>query len=226
MSSILKALRKLEEEKARSEGGTPDIARNILRTGPRPKRNPWILPGSVAALFLVFGLTGYILGGKAEFAPPPTEPPLPAVAPAEPAPPATEPPVPAADPPPVLPPPATLSEPPGPPAPPAEAQKAIPSRPPSAAPLPDVSKAIPNPVENHSGIAEKETAGPLPSLVLMGIAFQDEREGRMAIVNDLPVMEGTMIEGARVVEISRDRVRFDFSGRSFEVILEEPAAAK
>jgi general secretion pathway protein B len=59
---------------------------------------------------------------------------------------------------------------------------------------------------------------------LTGIAFQDGRESRLAVVNELPVMEGTMIAGARVVEISRDRVRFDVSGRSFEVLLDEPAA--
>ena len=52
-----------------------------------------------------------------------------------------------------------------------------------------------------------------------GIAYRTEREERLAVVNDLPVMEGTVVEGARVEEILADRVRFSSAGRSFEVEL-------
>jgi general secretion pathway protein B len=62
----------------------------------------------------------------------------------------------------------------------------------------------------------------MPALKLTGIAFQEDRAARLAVINDLPVMEGTMIEGARVMEISEDRVRFNYSGRNFEVLLDGP----
>ena len=43
--------------------------------------------------------------------------------------------------------------------------------------------------------------------------------GRMAIVNGLPVMEGTMVENAVVREILPDRVVFDIDGKSVAVPL-------
>lgn len=230
MSSILKALRKLEEEKSRNTGGTPDIARNILKMGPRRKKSSWLLPASVVALLLAFSMTGYILWGETEFPSLPSESPqaLLDMAPATDPPPAKETPAPAAAAPVVSQAPEETSAP-------SEllhavsaAEKEIPYRPPSAAPFPAAPKAPQKPVNmvQSPGIAKEENAEPLPALALSGIAFQDEREGRLAVVNNLPVMEGTVIAGARVVEISEDRVRFDFSGRSFEVLLEEPAETK
>jgi hypothetical protein len=43
--------------------------------------------------------------------------------------------------------------------------------------------------------------------------------GRMAIVNGLPVMEGTMVESALVREIRADQVVFDIAGKSIVVPL-------
>jgi general secretion pathway protein B len=60
-----------------------------------------------------------------------------------------------------------------------------------------------------------------PNLVLSGIVFQPDRQARLAVVNDLPVMEGTVIEGARVEEILADRVRFAWEGSTLEVGLVE-----
>lgn len=62
----------------------------------------------------------------------------------------------------------------------------------------------------------------IPDLIVTGIAYQQDREGRLAVVNELPVMEGTLIEGARIEEILEDRVRFVKDGRTFEVGLGNP----
>jgi general secretion pathway protein B len=62
----------------------------------------------------------------------------------------------------------------------------------------------------------------IPALIVTGIAYQQDREGRLAVVNELPVMEGTLIEGARIEEILEDRVRFVKDGRTFEVGLGNP----
>jgi general secretion pathway protein B len=69
--------------------------------------------------------------------------------------------------------------------------------------------------------ARIETPAAAPHLVLSGIAFYAERDARLAVVNDLPVMEGTVIEGAVVEEILADRVRFSREGRAFEVVLQK-----
>lgn len=58
-------------------------------------------------------------------------------------------------------------------------------------------------------------------LQVSGIVYQEDPHGRMAVVNDLPVMEGTAIAGAVVEEILPDRVRFSRDGTSFEVLLQE-----
>jgi general secretion pathway protein B len=196
MSSILKALRKLEEEKSRSREGAPDIARDILKSGPRRQTSPWNAPVIWGAVVLAAGAACILLVWKGEFPSPPARPQVPAKISA------------------------------------AGEKNSVPS---ASASKPGNFKSLSPPSEpanlrepvaraHAPRFAERETAEPLPSLKLTGIAFQDGRESRLAVVNELPVMEGTMIAGARVVEISRDRVRFDVSGRSFEVLLDEPAA--
>lgn len=64
MSSILKALKKLEEEKAGKQEGAVNIARDILRTSRKAKKiENWILPTAIAALLLTAGMGGYVLFG-------------------------------------------------------------------------------------------------------------------------------------------------------------------
>ncbi|WP_305040998.1 hypothetical protein [Geoalkalibacter sp.] len=64
MSSILKALKKLEEQKANKEEGAVNIARDILRTSRKAKKiENWILPTAIAALLLTAGMGGYVLFG-------------------------------------------------------------------------------------------------------------------------------------------------------------------
>jgi type II secretory pathway component PulC len=55
--------------------------------------------------------------------------------------------------------------------------------------------------------------------VVSGIAFQDDRAVRFAIVNDVALGEGETIQGAVVEEIFEDRVRFARNGTAFEVAL-------
>ena len=217
MSSILKALRKLEEEKSRSREGTPDIARDILKRGPRRKAFPWMTFASVAVLVLVFALTGYILMGKSEFQEPPQTQAIHEMPPAQSPAPAV-----------------SSSEQKNPlqavsaPAPPTAAARKTPTKIPAGPALSAEPKATPEPVKTAPAPrpAAKETVDPLPALTLTGIAFQEDRESRLAVINDLPVMEGTVIAGARVVEISEDRVRFNYSGRSFDVLLDGPVSAR
>ncbi len=64
MSSILKALKKLEQEKARRGQGSLNIAHDILRHGPRRKRRTsplGVVP--VVALALLAAVAGYLLRG-------------------------------------------------------------------------------------------------------------------------------------------------------------------
>ncbi|AJF06641.1 hypothetical protein [Geoalkalibacter subterraneus] len=60
-------------------------------------------------------------------------------------------------------------------------------------------------------------AGAFPELKVSEIHYQYDVENRLAVVNDLPVMEGTVIDGARVDRILKDRVRFIFNGQYKEI---------
>jgi hypothetical protein len=59
-----------------------------------------------------------------------------------------------------------------------------------------------------------------PVLKVHGIAFQDGADSA-AVVNGITVSVGSMIEGARVAEIQRDRVRFNRGGETFDIILDK-----
>lgn len=56
-----------------------------------------------------------------------------------------------------------------------------------------------------------------PALHVGGIAWQKDSSSPMAIVNGTPVAEGSTVGGARVEKIYQERVRFSCQGRSFEV---------
>jgi general secretion pathway protein B len=56
----------------------------------------------------------------------------------------------------------------------------------------------------------------IPDLRVEEIAYQQQPSARLAVINDLPVMEGTDIEGAHVMEILPDRVRFSYQGVLFD----------
>jgi len=64
------------------------------------------------------------------------------------------------------------------------------------------------------------TPGP-PVLKVQGIAFQDGSANGVAVVNGVAVSKGSVIEGVRVEEIQKDRVMFSRGGETFEIILDK-----
>ncbi len=60
-------------------------------------------------------------------------------------------------------------------------------------------------------------AGRRTRLVVSGIAYQEDQAGRLAVVNDRPMGEGEEIDGAVVTAILEDRVRFTREGETFEI---------
>jgi len=59
----------------------------------------------------------------------------------------------------------------------------------------------------------------LPDLNVTGIAWEKDSPVLLAIVNGTSVVEGSLVNGAKVEKILPDRVRFTFENRSFEVPL-------
>ena len=59
-----------------------------------------------------------------------------------------------------------------------------------------------------------------PVLKVDGIAFQDGADS-VAVINGVTVSNGSVIEGARVEEIQKDRVRFSRGGERFEIVLDK-----
>lgn len=211
MSSILKALQKLEQEKATRQETPVDIARDILAPHRLNRRRLiWLICCGMAIIALLAVLTTYALMGG--FSPRPDTPvavavpprDLPVVVPVKPAAPART----------------TVKQPSQPPitAPVAPAYPApkITAVPAPAAPQPPVVA----PVESRES---RPVVPPLPTpaLAVTGIAYQQGSASRMAVVNGRSVMEGTIIEGARVEAILQDRVRFSFDKRSFDVPVEK-----
>ena len=59
----------------------------------------------------------------------------------------------------------------------------------------------------------------VPALRVNGIAFQNSGADSMAIVNGIPVSNGSIIEGIAVEEVRKDRVLFRHNGEKFEIQL-------
>jgi general secretion pathway protein B len=222
MSSILKALKKVEEEKGDRQGGSSDFARNLLRSEyRRPRSSVRPLLGGVALLLSLLLAGVWWINRPAT---PPLQPPTVMEGPLE-----SQPAVAVQAP--QLP---MASEPQGNPALPianAEVLEVIFSVPaiqgassrvvPVDAVLPPVAVLpMPEIPQAQSSAVGKSSTWPVLSLQLSGIAWQEERDARLAIVDDLPIMEGTMIDGYLVEEILRDRVRFSRNGQIFELLVE------
>jgi general secretion pathway protein B len=65
----------------------------------------------------------------------------------------------------------------------------------------------------------------LPRLKVSGIAWQKEDAASVAVVNGTPVMKGHTIDGFKVEDIFRDRVRFAGEGKTFELSIGESKSA-
>jgi len=61
----------------------------------------------------------------------------------------------------------------------------------------------------------------MPRFSVTGIAWQNDSTVHFAVVNGQSVSEGSMVEGARVEKIFPDRVSFSYQNRSFEVPLSQ-----
>ncbi|MFA7403957.1 MAG: general secretion pathway protein GspB [Pelobacteraceae bacterium] len=58
-----------------------------------------------------------------------------------------------------------------------------------------------------------------PAIRVNGIAWQNSSADSMAIINGVAVSNGKVIEGVEVEEIQKDRVRFSYHGEKFEIPL-------
>lgn len=57
------------------------------------------------------------------------------------------------------------------------------------------------------------------TLTLSGIAWNKDSSDRLAIINGQPTVTGAIVNGAVVEEILQDKVRMNLSGRTFELFL-------
>ena len=217
MSSILKALQKLEEDRATRRQGPPDITSGLLKsTKPRRPRT-WLMPVSLLAVAAGTALATYIaMGGFSRSSPP--------VAPVPVSPQASRPEtardvVPAA----VAPPGPTSSH---------RQPASVPApakRTAASSPISPTAPASGNPAQRALGESAKAPeavalpAQPSPtaaaSFRVSGIAWQKDSASRFAVVNGQTLMEGGVIEGVRVEKIFPDRVRFSRDGHHFDVPL-------
>jgi general secretion pathway protein B len=74
------------------------------------------------------------------------------------------------------------------------------------------------PTEKSVQVGHATTTSPAPTFRVDGIAFQDGADG-VAVVNGVPVSRGSSVEGARVDEVQRDRVLFSRGGKKIEVFM-------
>jgi general secretion pathway protein B len=224
MSSILKALKRLEEEKAAKYGERVDSAGGILRGSVGSRRSHVPLVAGIAVLTAVVAVivTYAFMGG---FHAKPQSTAVPVIPQSVPAPvPSLQPPAPAALPErPVLP----ATSPVRPQARPEAAKPApAPVTPPAAAVAPEAVQPKPAATDTAFKPAPAPPAPSTPVLKVSAIAWQKEGAGLIAMVNGTSVGAGEKVGGARVEEILPDRVRFSHEGRSFEILLGKSAPEK
>lgn len=231
MSLILDALRKMEQERKNRRGAAQDLRPEVLRYRPatqrkQPAKYPLVLVG---VLLLCAGAgAGFLLkenraelaaskpgqtaapdAASAPIAQQPLAPPVAAPAPVV---------APAAAP---MPAPVAAS---GPAAPAAKLSEPLPATVEAAPPKPSRKAAMsagPSQVESASQAKPvRESAVEVHAgndIIISGIAYQDERRLRRAVLNGQLVGEGAEIGGARVVEIRETKVRLSRGGQLFDV---------
>ena len=211
MSSILKALRRLEEERARKSHVAPEIAASLLRgDSRRQKSSLWIWPAVFA--LVVVTLAVFFWSWRPAVVSNLSNPPASLTLSA----PATLP----------------VSSPAGRGGeiiieeivdqrqstllPVAALPVSTPAHLPDKVkpPIQSREEAVPTPVANNPVpvfITERQ------SPVVSAIAWQDDSSARMAVVDGLPVMTGESVATARIVEILPDRILFEEGGERFTV---------
>jgi general secretion pathway protein B len=230
MSYILDALKKLEHEKSRKSRGDGMV--NISGTlfehdRPQPAGTAgWKIALAVTiAVLVTFGATWFLLRPAklretpvsrlvVPVSPTPSAPPVavepaplpavPAVVPVQQAPSAAP-----AQPTPVRPPVATAAP-----------QKAFVQAAPASEDDAEERGSRRRTKERHVQTLTPAQSMAAPSdIKLSGIAWQEERRGRRAVVNGFLMQEGGLVSGARITDIFQDRVRFSLSDNSFEIPL-------
>ena len=232
MSYILDALKKLENEKAKKarNDGMMSISGALLRDEPRRPSggNAWKIATVVVVAVSLIALAGtwFVLHGDKRRVSrsaavvvqpppvarvvPPAAPPVAAVQPAAPVPPQPAPSVR-----PVVPP---------------KPQAVVPSisKADDDTPLVAAKKQAVRLRKRQGGgapqaVGEKSVApalsAPPADIKVSGIAWQDERSARRAVVNGFLMREGGVVAGTRITEILRDRVRFSAGDKVFEAPL-------
>jgi len=215
MSLILDALRKMEQDRKNRRGAALDIRPEVLRyrAAAKPQRTVPYLPVALGLLLLALGIgAGFFLKGNhgatelRENASVTRE--IVAVAPVSPI---VETPVMA------LPAPQPVSVPVA--VAPVVPVAPTPVRQPVAAVIPSRPQAVTPRMKNPRRETAAVTQTAPADLTVSGIAWQDERRMRRAVLNGTLVGEGAEIAGARVVEIREDKVRLSRGGQVFDVPL-------
>lgn len=88
------------------------------------------------------------------------------------------------------------------------------------APPPKI-KPVPLPAEARTSVwsLANQKGSTKPVLKVSEIRWRNDVRERLAVVNDLPVMEGVVIDGAKVDRIFKDRIRFVVNGQYQEVLV-------
>lgn len=88
------------------------------------------------------------------------------------------------------------------------------------APPPKI-KPVPVPAEARSSVwsLTNQRGATKPVLKVSEIHWRKDVRERLAVVNELPVMEGVVIDGAKVDRIFKDRIRFVVNGQYQEVLV-------
>ena len=244
MSLILEALRKMEQDRNNRRGAAQNIRPEVLRyrAAPvKPRGAGRYLPLALGAVLLACASAGglYLRGHRAESArqetapvvialpATPAAPVLPAaqvtpaqsVAPSDQSAPAALPAVSPTVSAPVAAPMAVPVDGPRAVSAPAGIDRSQPLRPSVAAAPPrrPAPEKVTPPKPPHREVSAPLQAAPA-DIAITGIAWQDERSLRRAVVNGALVGEGAEVAGARVVEIREDRVRLSRGGQVFDAV--------
>lgn len=211
MSSILKALRRLEEERARKSSVAPEIAASLLRHRPLRSSAPrWLWPAAFFAVGLLVAASLWFWRPVAPLplivAPPPPSAPLSPSSAGQGGELIIEEVIDQRRP--VLLPPRTpavaKNTPPS-------AKSHLPVAPAASVSLPpdQLSKTTPKSIEERQ------------SPVVSAIVWQDDSAARMAVVDELPVMTGEFVGNVKIQEILRDRIVFA-EGESLFIVYVDP----
>lgn len=233
MSTILKALQKLEKDKASRQTKMPELTGAITHSLHRRKTSPpWVLPLSISMAALISILVTYaVMGGFSRSVFPALKPnnytpkfnsPLtpqssntlmPEQKPAKPESSMTR----------RMTPSGLANKPLSIPKPPSSHE--IPSNQHKAAtvqqPEPDIpAQQTSSDLTNERKVQQEiHVSTPQPHLKVSGIAWQKDSSSRIAVINGISLIEGGSIEGARIKEIFQDKVRVSHNGKEFDIYL-------